>query len=160
MLASQCAGTYVSILICWHICRHLNMSAYSSAFQKCVHHMSAYFPQLEEYVGISMCRHLCQHLNIWHICRRLNMSAYLSPLIECAEISMCWHICQHPDVSAYMSASRHVNILTITRTNVLTYMSAYLSPLVECADISICWHMSASWCVDIYVGIWTCQHIG
>ena len=33
---------------------------------------------------------------------------------------MRWHICQHIDVSAYVSASEHVSILTSTGTNMLT----------------------------------------
>ena len=48
-------SAYVSILICWHICRHLNMSAYSSAFQKCV----------DTYVGIfPTTRRICRYLNV------------------------------------------------------------------------------------------------
>ena len=73
--------------------------------------------------------------------------------------SMCGHLFQHINMSTYMSASEYVGIFANTRKNVLTYMSACFSILVICADISMCWHMSTSWCVDIYVGFWTCQHI-
>ena len=94
--------------------------------------MSAYFPVLEKNVLIYM-------------------SAYFSPLVECADISMCWHMCQHLDLSAYMSASGHVNILASTRTNVLTYMSTYLSPLVECVGMPMCCHVCQHLDVSAYM---------
>ena len=55
-----CVGMYVSILLCWHICRHLDMSTYWPAQEQIFTHTHIYI-----YVAIFLTTsRMCRHLNV------------------------------------------------------------------------------------------------
>ena len=84
---SMC-GIYVSILMCRHICRHLDMLTYLSAGTNMLTYMLAC-------LATRICRHLIMsalwsaskcvgiYVGVW-ICRHI-----------CYSSKMCWHICRH-----------------------------------------------------------------
>ena len=160
MQTSQCVGIYASILICRHICWHLDkkVSAYSSPLVECANiyvltYMSASWC-VSIYVGIWTCQHICQHRNKY-------VDIYVGIFSPTKRI--CRHL--HLNMPNYMSAFGHINKFACTRTNVLTYMSAYFPLLEEYVGISMCWHicrhldvsacMSASGHVKIFASIRT-----
>ena len=72
------------------------------------------------------------------------MSAYINILIG-------WHICQHLNMSTFCQHSE------------IVYVDIYVGIFPTTRRIchfDVLAYMSASWCVDISVGIWTCQYIG
>ena len=177
--------TYVSIIICWYICRHLNMLASLSAFWNCVlTYMWANFPLLEEYVVISLYwiglhlfnddkrpqRHIqCVgiHVSILmcrHIGRHLDMSTYWP-----AQEQICWHMSTHlffvlanmltcPDADIYVDTSRCWHICQPIE------MSAHSTSIEKHADIyvntffRVLGNMPTYSDADIYVDILICWH--
>ena len=150
MPTSHCADIRVSIFICRHICRHLDMSTHWPAQeQMCWHiitigricrhlnvltYMSASWCVII-YVGIWTCQHIGQHMNkcvdiyvgifitISRMCLHLNVMTcmFFTTSIMCWHLHVLTYICQHLDMSAYMSAFLwYINILGSTRANVLT----------------------------------------
>ena len=159
MPISQCVCMYVSIVMCRHLCWHLDISYLPVQEQMCWHICQAYISILVECADILRCWHIWQHLNVpghmsasGHVnilvSAKTNvltyMSAYFSPLAEYADISMCLHVCQYRDVSAFMLASGHF-IFASTRANVLTYMPGiYFNTSRMCRHLKVLAYMAAS----------------
>ena len=160
---------------------HVNILA--STRTNVLRYVSACFSQLVEYAEMSMCWHVCQHLvvlaymsasghvNIFvsirtnlytHTYIYIYMSLYSSPLAECADTSTCWHVCQHLVVSAYIYICRHWDLsvyLPAQQQMCWYYVGILITTSRMCRHLKVLACMSASWCVGIYVGIWTCQNI-
>ena len=115
------------------------------------------------YVGIWTCQHICQHKNkslhthiyiyvaifltTSRMCRHLNVLACMS---ESCCFGIYIYICRHWDLSVYLPAQQQM---------CWYYVGILITTSRMCRYLKVLACMSASWCVGIYVGIWTCQNI-